>query len=29
MLIKALNQPPVVNAKLQAAAARYESMNQS
>ncbi|MCF8077210.1 MAG: DUF1778 domain-containing protein [Desulfotignum sp.] len=29
MLIKALNQPPVVNTKLQAAAARYESMNQS
>lgn len=29
MLIKALNHPPVVNTKLQAAAARYESMNQS
>ncbi|MFO7753079.1 MAG: DUF1778 domain-containing protein [Desulfobacteraceae bacterium] len=29
MLIKTLNQPPVVNTKLQAAAARYESMNQS
>jgi uncharacterized protein (DUF1778 family) len=29
MLIKALNQPPVVNTKLQTAAARYESMNQS
>ena len=29
MLIKALNKPPVVNTKLQAAAVRYESMNQS
>ncbi|MFO7990008.1 MAG: DUF1778 domain-containing protein [Thermodesulfobacteriota bacterium] len=29
MLIKALDQPPVVNAKLQSAAARYEGFSPS